>query len=385
MLLILTWTGGVFLGMALIGACYALSCTIIAGPFLRRQAHYSNGLPSVTILKPLHGDEPGLETSLETFCGQHYSAPIQIVFGVHDGTDPALAVAARVIARHPELDATIVADSRIYGSNRKISNLMNMVPESKHDVLVLSDSDIVVPPHWLHEVMQALGQKGVGVVTCLYAGKPHHAAGGSRLWPILAAMGTSYDFLPNVIFGMASGLAAPCFGSTIALKRSVLEEIGGLSRFKDLLADDYELGRAVREQGYRLALPSLKVDHLSADSGAKELFRHEMRWARTTRLVNPIGYLGSVITFSLPLALIGLVLSGLNPFGWLTVGAALMARLALKWRLDQVFKISSGPAFLLPLRDVLSFAVFVMSLLGESVHWRGERFEVAPSGAMSQS
>jgi ceramide glucosyltransferase len=205
------------------------------------------------------------------------------------------------------------------------------------------------------------------------------------LWSALSAMGTSYEFLPNAVLGTSLGLAAPCFGSTIALRRRTLDEVGGFAAFADFLADDYEIGRAVRARGYALAMPSLGVSHTAAEQSAGELVRHELRWNRTIRLVNPWGHLGSIVTFAVPFALLAAPLLHFSVAALAVVAAALAARCFLKYRIDAIFGTRAGPYWLLPLRDLLSFAVFLASLTGETVDWRGSRFAVEPSGAMSQS
>ena len=233
---------------------------------------------------------------------------MQIVFGVHDESDPAVAVVRALQDKYPHLDTAIVADTALYGANAKVSNLINMLPSARHDTLVLSDSDIAVTPDWLSQVTEALARPGVGIVTCLYTGEP--ANDGHRLWSALAAMGTSYAFLPNVVLGTSLGLAAPCFGSTIALRREMLEEVGGFAAFADHLADDYEIGRAVRARGYTLAIPAMGVGHTAAESSALDLLRHELRWTRTIRLVNPAGYLGSLVTHGFAFALMAAAVAG---------------------------------------------------------------------------
>jgi ceramide glucosyltransferase len=333
-------------------------------------------------LKPLHLGEPGLSDNLESFFAQDYPGDIQIVFGVHDSNDPAIAVVEALQARYPHFDTVIVADGALHGSNAKVSNLINMLPAARHGILVLSDSDIMVTPRWLRHVTDALARPGVGLVTCLYTGEV--VRGQNRIWSTLSAMGTSYDFLPNVMLGASLGLAEPCMGSTIALSRTMLDEIGGFMAFADYLADDYEMGRAVRARGHVLAIPAMGVGHAATETSAQELFRHELRWTRTIRTVNPLGHLGTIITFGFPIALISAVLLD---FSWLSVavmGITLAARLFLKRRIDGIFGTYAGPSWLLPVRDLLTFTVFVTSLFGETVHWRGSRFSVEPSGALSQ-
>jgi ceramide glucosyltransferase len=381
--MILTSAGWLLAGLALCGAAYALAAAFLAGRFMRTDAAPAPAYPPVTILKPLHLGEPGLFDNLESFFAQDYPGQVQIVFGVHDEKDPAIAVVQALQARYPHLDTSIVADGALYGFNAKISNLINMLPAARHDILVLSDSDIVVPHRWLRHVTDALARPGVGLVTCLYTGEV--IRGDDRLWSTLSAMGTSYEFLPNVMLATSLGLADPCMGSTIALTRGVLEEIGGFGAFTDFLADDYEIGRAARAKGYTVAIPAMGVGHTASEASVRDLFRHELRWTRTIRMVDSLGHLGSVVTFGFPIALFAAVFLGFNWASLAVMLVTLCARLFLKRRIDDIFGTHAGPFWLLPVRDVLSFAVFVMSRFGETVYWRGSRFQVETSGALSQS
>jgi ceramide glucosyltransferase len=381
--MILTSAGWLLAGLALCGAAYALAAAFLAGRFMRAEGAAAPVYPPVTILKPLHLGEPGLFDNLESFFAQDYPGQVQIVFGVHDAKDPAIAVVQALQARYPHLDTSIVADGALYGFNAKISNLINMLPAARHDILVLSDSDIVVPRSWLRSVTDALARPGVGLVTCLYTGEV--IRGDGRLWSTLSAMGTSYEFLPNVMLATSLGLADPCMGSTIALTRGVLEEIGGFGAFTDFLADDYEIGRAARAKGYTVAIPAMGVGHTASEANVRDLFRHELRWTRTIRMVDSMGHLGSVVTFGFPIALIAAVFLGFNWASLVVMLITLGSRLFLKRRIDDIFGTHAGPFWLLPVRDVLSFAVFVMSRFGETVYWRGSRFQVETSGALSQS
>lgn len=376
-----TVIGWIVLALALCGGLYAVAAAGLAARLLRRAPDPPpEPLPAVTILKPLNGDEPGLEDALASFLAQDYAAPIQIVFGVQDAADSALKTVERLRRRFPARDIAVVTDARAYGSNRKVSNLANMMEAAKHDVLVLADSDIVAAQGYLTATIATLSQPGVGAVSCLYTGE----ALGNR-WSELAAMGVSYHFLPNACVGIASGMAHPSFGSTIALTRATLAGIGGFIAFADYLADDYEIGRAVRAKGLRLAYPPLTVSHGLSESGLGELVRHELRWARTIRVIDPMGHWGSFITHALPLALIGVAFLGFPPAVCVVLAAVLAARLSLKAQIDHIVGRRAGPALLLPARDMLSFGLFIVSLFGTRVEWRGNRLRVEKSGAMSQS
>lgn len=375
------YAGWLVLGLSLCGGAYAVVAAILTARVVRRAPDpQPSEFPAVTILKPLHGDEPGLERALASFLSQDYTAPVQIVFGLHAESDPAQAIVARLKADFPNRDIAVVTDPRLHGANAKVSNLINMMGAAKHDVLVLADSDITVLPDYLHAVIGALGRPGVGAVTCLYAG-----LGRSGFWSRLAAMGISYQFLPNAAVGIATGMAHPCFGSTIALTRATLAAVGGFETFVDLLADDYEIGRAVRATGKAIAYPPLTVIHGSTEISLTELVSHELRWARTIRVIDPAGHWGSFITHALPLGLIGATFLGFSPASLVVLAAAIAARLFLKARIDHIVGSSAGPLWLMPVRDVLLFGLFIASLFGTVVDWRGSRLRVGRSGAMSQS
>jgi len=353
---------------AVVGCGYALFAAWAARGLVRQATPTAADYPAVTVLKPLHGMEPKLYGNLAGFCAQNYPGSVQIIFGVDDAADPAADVVRRLVADFPERDLTLVIDGRRHGENRKVSNLINMARQARHEVLVVSDSDIVVAPDYLKHIAAALAQPGVGLVTCLYHGIP---AGG--LWSRLSAAAIDYHFLPNVLAGLKLGLASPCFGSTIALRAKTLAAIGGFEAVADQLADDYALGALVRATGRTVAIPNHVVGHACAERSAGELIRHELRWARTIRSIDPAGFAGSAITHSLPLALIGLVLGGINPAGFIVV-AALACRLLLQNAIDRAFGLRGDLFWLGPLRDVLSFAIFVGSFFGRGVQWRGHRY-----------
>jgi len=371
--------GWIFTTLSLCGTLYAMAAALEMRRFAGGSVPPLASSPPVTLLKPLYGQEPGLLANLRSFCTQAYTAPVQIVFGVQDRGDPALGVIDRLKADCPGQDITAVVDERRHGSNRKVSNLLNMIPSAAHEVLVLSDSDIGVPPDYLRCVVAALARPGVGAVTCLYAGQA-----GAGFWSLIAAMGVSYHFLPNMIAGTSWKLASPCVGATIGIRRAVLDEIGGFAALRDLLADDYEIGRRVRAKGYEVSVAPPIVTHTATEAGALELFAHEIRWGRTIRMLDATGYAGSLVTYCFPLALCALVLLG-TAFTLAAFAAALAGRVLLKVTVDRVVGRRTGPIWLLPFRDLLSFLVFLVSLTGRSVRWRDASFRIGKTGTLSQS
>jgi ceramide glucosyltransferase len=327
----------------------------------------------------LHGDEPALEQNLETFFAQDYPAPFQIVLGVDSASDSAIPIVERLRARYPGVDVAVAVDGRRHGTNAKVSNLINMRGAARHDVFVLSDSDIAVTKDYLRRLAAELEPGDVGAVTCPYTG---WAAGG--LGSRFCAMGVSFHFLTNAITGVELGLAEPCFGSTIAVKRPVLDGVGGFEAVANILADDYEIGRLVRQEGHRLVVSSMVVRHACAERTVGGWLAHELRWTRTTRVVAPAGHAGSIITYPIPLALLGAILLG---FSWVAVGilaSTAAARAVLKWSVERHFGGDGGSLWLLPVGDTLSFAVFLVSLFGGSVEWRGARLQVKQDGALLQ-
>lgn len=364
--------------LALLGALYAAVAAELVRRKLRGRDVEPQHWPSVTLLKPLHGAHSGLETDLESFLAQDYPAPVQVLFGVRSADDAAYAVARNLCDRHGQRDLRVVVDPRLHGANRKVSNLINLQPHIRRDAVVLSDSDIRVGPDYLRRVVAALEQPGVGAVTCLYVGRPE----GRELIPRLSALGTDQHFLPNVCLGMAIGLARPCFGSTIALRRETLAAIGGFAAFADLLADDYEIGRAVRALGLTVAAPSFVVEHAAGEGTLRELIAHELRWARTIKRIDPGGHVGTLVTNPLPLALIGAALARGSLPALSVVAAVLIARFWLASRVAAATGRSAGPLWLTPIRDILSFSVYIASFGGDSVTWGGERFRTDSRGAM---
>jgi len=339
-------------------------------------------VPRVTILKPLHGAEPGLSENLASFCTQNYPGAVQIILGVQDPRDDAIAVVEQLRARYRDCHLDLVVDTTIHGLNRKVSNLVNMWRHVEHDVVVVADSDMRVDPDYLSRIVAALGQRGVGAVTCLYHGLP-----ATGFWAQLAALGINAHFLPNVIMGLGLKLAQPCFGSTIAFNRNALVEIGGFIRVANCLADDYAIGAALRARGYRISVSPITVGHVCGEMSASELWHHEVRWARTVRSLDPVGYAGSVIAHAFPLALIAALgaftAESIEPVTALGLGmAAVGCRLALLRQVERAFNLPPQSCWLVPLRDVLSFTVFISSFFGQSARWKGRRYRFVAGGTL---
>jgi ceramide glucosyltransferase len=338
---------------------------------------WAGGAAGVSVLKPLYGVDAGLEDNLRSFCRQDFPS-FQVIFGVRDADDPAVTVARQVIAEFPGVDLVLVIDGRRQGGNLKVANLRNMLPSAAHAVIALADSDMRVDPHYLAAVTAPLADPAVGVVTCLYRGLP---AGG--FWSRLACLHVNHGFLPQAAVAEALGAASGCFGASIALRRDMLERIGGFAAISDALADDYALGQAVRRAGGRIVVSPYLVDNIVAEPGFWALFRHELRWARTVRLVAPWGFAGSVVTQPVALAALAVAFGALPWAAPTVLVAALFCRCASVRMTDRALGLKPSPLHLLPLRDLLSFAVFVASFFVRRVAWRDRMFRVGPQGDLT--
>jgi ceramide glucosyltransferase len=269
----------------------------------------------------------------------------------------------------------------VHGTNLKVSNLINMTREIRHPCVLVADSDISVQPDYLFCVAAMLQQPTVGGVTCLYHGVP-----SAGFWSELSALGIDAHFLPSVLVGLRLGLANPCLGSTIALWTHQLGEIGGFSVFADSLADDYAIGAALRAKGLKLAVAPILVGHICAEASLSELWRHELRWARTIRAIDPRGYMGSVVSHPFPFALLAFA-AGATTAGPILAIVALLCRVLLLHVTTATYAATrDGPIprrdFLIPIRDLFSFAVFVWSFCGRRITWGERKYRVQADGTM---
>ncbi|MCQ8242003.1 bacteriohopanetetrol glucosamine biosynthesis glycosyltransferase HpnI [Rhizosaccharibacter radicis] len=345
-----------------------------------REAPGGDPLPAVTVLKPLHGDEPMLEAALRSVCLQDYPR-FQIVFGVQRPNDPAIAVVRRLQASFPHLDLTLVVDGTPHGHNRKIANLINMLPRARHDVLVISDSDIHAEPGYLREVVSALRQPGVGLVTTLYGGRPASRTLSRRL----AAGQINHNFLPGVLMSRLLG-RQDCLGATMALRRDTLERIGGLAALSAHVADDSRLGRLVRAQGEEIAVAGSLTITTIAETGLRDLFHHELRWGRTVRSVEPLGYALSSIQLPLFWSALGVIAAPAVAWSWGLFALVWLWRGITGFMIDgAIGEPASLPFLFLPLRDWFSAAVMLGSVTGSRVAWRGQTLHVTPRPVLPDS
>jgi len=362
--------------LAVIGVGQALYGARLVARFSWASREPAAGNPPVTVLKPLHGDEPMLEDALHSLCQLPY-APLQIVFGVQSPDDSAIPVVRRMQTRFPSADIALVIDPALHGQNRKICNLINMLPTARHDVLMIADSDVHVRPDYVERLVAALERPGVGLVTTLYAALP----ASTGLPAQLGALQITHNFLPGALLARSMG-RSDCLGATMCLRRTDLERIGGLEALVDHLADDNVLGRLIQRLGLSVALADTVVMTTVPEASLSALFRHELRWARTIRTLEPAGFAASVLQYPLFWAALAVILSGLAPWSLVLFAAAWLLRaqavrwvdrsLTRLWRGDSRWVLAfSASVWLLPLRDVLSVVVMLVSYASRRVDWRG--------------
>ncbi len=359
---------------------YYFFCLWSARAFLqtRNAVEYGESgasFPPVSILKPLKGIDPEIYESFRSHCLQAYPAEYEIVFGVSDPADPAVASVEQLQREFPGQAIRLLVCPKILGANVKVSNLEQMLSATRFDHIVVNDSDIRVERDYLQRVVAPLTDNKVGMVTCLYRG-----IAGRTLGSQLESLGISTDFCAGVLVacqlegGLHFGL-----GSTLAFRRADLERIGGFKSIADFLADDYELGKRISGLGQKVILSDVVVEtHLPAYD-LRGFIAHQMRWARGVRDARLGGYIGLASTFGIFWALLNSISFGAAPWTWALLVAMLIVRSAVA--------LTVGPCvlqdrqvlsrlWLIPFRDLIAVGIWLASFAGHTVTWRGDKFQL---------
>ncbi|HEY1659362.1 MAG TPA: bacteriohopanetetrol glucosamine biosynthesis glycosyltransferase HpnI [Candidatus Sulfotelmatobacter sp.] len=356
---------------------YYLLCIWSAKVFLRKgraSQLETSSFPPVSILKPLKGIDPEIYESFRSHCLQDYPE-YEIVFGVSDPGDAAIEIVQKLQREFPDRRIQLVICPKILGANVKVSNLVQMLPEARYEYLIVNDSDIRVQPDYLRRVTAPLAEPRVGMVTSLYRGVSAKTL-GSRL----EALGISTDFCAGVLAArQLDGGIRFALGSTLAFRRSDLGKIGGFTAILDFLADDYELGKRISNLGLSIELSDVVVETHLPPYRLLDFFSHQLRWARGVRDVRRGGYIGLAFTFGVAWALLAIIASRGAKWAIIALAVTLILRfaaaIAVGWKVlrdRQVLRFS----WLIPLRDLISAAVWIVSLVGNSVTWRGDRFHL---------
>jgi len=330
--------------------------------------------PPVSILKPLKGQDPDMYESFRSHCLQDHPQ-YEIIFGVSDANDPAVREVERLRSEFPNSSIQLIVCDEQLGTNIKVSNLVQMVRATRYDHFVVSDSDIRVRPDYLRKVVAPLVDKKVGMVTCLYRGVPAGTLGSK-----LESLGISTDFSAGVLVArLVEGTLKFALGSTMAFRRRDLQAIGGFESFVDYLADDYELGRRIAGLGREVCISEVVVETFLPPYTMQQYFAHQLRWARGVRDARPGGYVGLLFTFGWQWAALAVLASRGADWAWGLAAAAIFLRMVSAW------VVAAGALHdrqvtrflpLIPLRDVAGVLIWLASFAGNTVVWRGERFQL---------
>jgi ceramide glucosyltransferase len=344
---------------------------------------FAESFPSVTLLKPLCGLEPNLEANLRSFFDQDYIGNFEIIFGMRSSEDPALAVVDAVRQEFPWVPVKIVFSGQPTRANAKVCSLTRMYAATKYDYLIISDSDVLVKPNYLREVVAPLLKPEVGMVTCLYRGL---STGG--FWSHIEALGMSVEMTAGVLVAdLLEGMKF-ALGPTMAIRRDLLDALGGFEPLADYCSDDYLLGQRAAELGKKVVLSRYVIDHVVIHRSLRSSLLHQVRWMKSTRFSRPAGHVASVLSFAMPFGILGLAGGIALDRPWL--GAAFFAfafanrvlmSLAAGWAVVDDRKALTS-CWLYPLRDLMGFAFWACSFFGSTILWRGDRYRLEADGLM---
>ncbi|MHB8174447.1 MAG: bacteriohopanetetrol glucosamine biosynthesis glycosyltransferase HpnI [Nitrospirota bacterium] len=338
-----------------------------------------DNFPSITVLKPIKGAEDGLYENLKSFIEQDYPS-FQVIFGVSSRSDPAYAVAERLVSEYPGKRVLLVETGPARSFNRKVSNLSAMYAFAEYDIILIADADMRVGKDYLSRVSEGFSEPSVGLVTCPYRGCYPKSLGAA-----FEALTINADFFPSVTVAERLEGISFALGATMAVRREALLRIGGFEVLKDFLADDYQLGNRIYKSGYELKLSRFVVDSVQGRESFGEYFTHQLRWGRTYRACRPASYFFAGLTKGTALAALFLIASGFSPAGWAVLLIDLALRNSLAVRLEKKYIKAPGALkyyWLLPVRDLVSALIWALSFTGSGVSWKGESFKINREGRM---
>ena len=360
-------TGTILGAAALAYLILALRATWI---FRERPERAEAFTPGISVLKPIHGDNPHLYPCLRSFCDQDWPT-YEVIFGAHTASDKAIAVVKRLQAEMPDRDLRIVVDERLAGPNRKAANLANIYQHARYDIIVLSDSDVEVDRNCLASMAAPFADQKVGAVATIYKGLAKGEAPAR-----FAAHYINDWFVPSVLVDVSLRGIDFVFGAMSAVRREALDAIGGFEHLSKCLAEDFAMGRLIDRRGWRVVLSPYACNTICAEKTFSEMFAHEVRWQRSERACRPLDHFMSVVTWSLPLLLV-LLLPQPSIIGLSIIALEVGMRLALHILLRRRFAMSDGASvWLVPVRECVCFAAWAGGLFGNTIQWGSETFTI---------
>ena len=357
---------------ALAAAAYQFLAIIAA---LRWKVGQAFSLPPgprlpVSILKPMYGRDERLYQALRSHALQKYPE-FEILFGVRSASDPALEDIGRLRGEFPNLPIRLI-QVETHAPNAKVGVLAVLAAEARYPLLVINDDDIEVDPVYLETVTAPLRDPRIGLVTCLYRARAESFAAR------VEALGVATEFASSVMVARLLGVGGFALGATMALRAETLQKGGGFEPIAEYLADDYELGRRVTAAGCRVEFAPMVVETGLGGASWLNVWRHQLRWARTIRVSRTAGYYGSIVTHAVLWALLAFAAGE-----WWAGAAALVLRVVAGWLAGAV--VLRDPLvkrwfWLLPLRDLFGLTVWVGGAFGSTVYWRGLKLRLRKDG-----
>lgn len=331
---------------------------------------------SFSVLKPLKGCDSETEACLESWLAQDYAGETEFLFGVADASDPVCNIVQRLIAKYPNRRARLVICEPILGPNAKVSSLCHMARQARLQIILVSDDDVFVPPFFLKNLSAQFSAPGVSLVNSFYI------LPANNLPMAFEALAVNADFWTQVLQGTNLKPMDFALGAVMAVRRESLEAIGGFETLLDYLADDYQLGNKVARAGGRVVLAPTPVHCRAAAQTDMQVWKHQLRWARTIRVCQPIPYFFSILSNA---TLFPLLAAATGWIGRVLLAAALVIRCstAVINYSRLVNRPTLWPALLAPVKDLLAAVIWAASFLGSTITWRGQKFRVNKGGKLT--
>lgn len=372
----------ILLGLIVFGTFYQLFACYAVWKFFQPHSSSapSNFHPPVSILKPMKGMDFELERNITSFCNQDY-ADYEVRLGFSESDDPAIPFVKKLISGS-HCDIELVVNPLDLGPNKKVSNLQGLIESAKYGLVVMSDSDIRVDRDYLNNIVSEFaGDRNVGMVTCLYKISDPLSLGSA-----LESLTIALDFLPSVF--VARRLEGVTFGlgASMLIAKQALDRIGGLSSIVEYLADDYQIGNRLWKRGYNIILSRTVVEYISGPVSIPDHIKHQLRWARTNRFSRPVGFFGYGMTYIFPISLV-LLIAGAKPLVLAVICSVLLIRISLGLVVyKEVIRSKHWLKWLIliPLKDILSFGIWISSFLGNKTLWRGKTYKILEGGIIRE-